>query len=116
MAKVGVSRKQTLTGHLARFYKWKQTPFQPPHYKRIETIPFIPSETEADQLIAGTSSKVAAFLQVTKETAARPGEAWSLRWIDLDPTRDSIRITPEKGSRTSVEIARTTPLVPIGGP
>ncbi|MGB9023163.1 MAG: hypothetical protein WCC94_06980 [Candidatus Bathyarchaeia archaeon] len=78
-ASVSVNRKQTLTEHLARFYKWKRIPFQAPHYKRIETIPFIPSETEVDQLIAGTSSRVAAFLQVIKETAARPGEAWSYR-------------------------------------
>jgi len=98
-AKLSVNRKQTVTEHLARFYKWKRIPFQAPHYKRIETIPFIPSETEVDQLIAGTSSKVAAFLQVIKETAARPGEAWSLRWIDLDSARHCIRITPEKGSR-----------------
>jgi integrase len=42
---------------------------------------------------------VAAFLQLIKETAARPGEPWSLRWIDLDSLRHCIRITPEKGSR-----------------
>jgi integrase len=98
-ASVSVNRKQTVTEHLARFYKWKRIPFQAPRYKRIENMPFIPSEIEVDQLIAGTNSKVAAFLQVIKETAARPGEAWSLRWIDLDSTRHCIRITPEKGSR-----------------
>jgi hypothetical protein len=34
---------------------------------RMESIPFIPSETEIDQLIAVTSSRVAAFLRVIKE-------------------------------------------------
>jgi hypothetical protein len=58
-AKVSVNRKQTVTEHLSRFYKWKRIPFQVPHYKKIETIPFIPSETEVDQLIAGTSSRIA---------------------------------------------------------
>jgi len=98
-ASVSVNRKQTVTEHLARFYKWKRIPFEAPHYKRVETLPFIPLESEVDQLIAGTSSKVAAFLQLIKETAARPGEAWSLRWIDLDSLRHCIRIAPEKGSR-----------------
>jgi hypothetical protein len=74
-ASVSVNRKQTVTEHLARFYKfasfykfrfykWKRIPFQAPHYKRIETVPFIPLESEVDQLIAGTGSKVAAFLQL----------------------------------------------------
>lgn len=93
------NRKQCLTEHPNRFYKWKRIPFQPPRYKRIETLPFIPLEVEVDQLIAGVNKKTAAFLQLIKETAARPGEAWNLRWIDVDPARQCIRISPEKGSR-----------------
>jgi len=37
-------------------------------------IPFIPTEAEIDQFIAGCGRKISAFLQTAKETAARSGE------------------------------------------
>ncbi len=36
------SRKDKLTQDLARFYKYRQIPFDKPHYTRIEKLPFIP--------------------------------------------------------------------------
>jgi len=55
-----------------------------PRYTQQETLPFIPSERELDQLIAGCRSRrMAAFLQTLKETFADPGEALKLRWIDI---------------------------------
>ena len=41
---------------------------------------------------------MALFLQVLKETGARRGEAFNLKWTDIDLTTGTIRITPEKGS------------------
>ena len=38
-------------------------------------FPFIPTEQEIDDLIAGTSNKVFTFLQLLKETAMRSGES-----------------------------------------
>jgi integrase len=35
----------------------------------------------------------------TTETGARAGEAWNLRWIDINPEAGTVTITPEKGSR-----------------
>jgi len=72
--------------------------WQPPRYKRIQKIPFVPTETEIDQLIAACSFRTGTFLQLLKETGARPGEAMRLEWTDLDPTNRSVRISPEKGS------------------
>ncbi len=72
--------------------------WDPPRYKRIEKIPFIPTELEIDQLIAACGEKSAALLQTLKETGMRIGEAWSLKWTDIDLVNNTISITPEKGS------------------
>ena len=73
--------------------KWDQ-----PRYKRIEKIPFIPTEQEIDSLIAGCGEKSAALLQALKETGMRIGEAWNLKWTDIDSVNSTVSITPEKGS------------------
>jgi hypothetical protein len=59
-----------LTEHLVRFYNLKRILFQARPYGRIESMPFMASEIEVDQLIAGTSSKVVAFLQFIEETGS----------------------------------------------
>lgn len=61
-------------------------------------IPFIPTEQEIDQLIAGCGEKTTALLQTLKETGMRIGEAWKLKWTDIDFVNSTIRVTPEKGS------------------
>ncbi len=71
------ARKEALVICLNRFYRWKNIQWVPPRYRRVEKIPFIPLESEVDQLIAGFRSRtVTCFLQLLKETGARPGEAW----------------------------------------
>ncbi|MEM3360658.1 MAG: tyrosine-type recombinase/integrase [Candidatus Bathyarchaeia archaeon] len=69
----------------------------PPIYKPVRKLPFIPTEQEIDQLIAGCNRKTATFLQLLKETGARCGEAWKLEWIDIDFQNKLVKITPEKG-------------------
>jgi integrase len=69
----------------------------PPIYRRVRKLPFIPTETEIDQLIASCSKKMATFLQLLKETGMRCGEACQLKWTDIDLINKSVRITPEKG-------------------
>jgi len=97
-ASVSVGRKEKICQDLARFYKFKQIPFQIPRYHRIDTLPFVPQEKEVDELISASGKKTATFLQLLKETGIRPGEAWALRWKDFDFERASVTITPEKGS------------------
>jgi integrase len=72
--------------------------WQPPRYKRVQRLPFIPTETEIDQLIAGCSFRNGTFLQLLKETGMRPGEALKLEWTDVDPQNRTVKVTPEKGS------------------
>ena len=63
-------------------------------------LPWIPLESEIDQLIAGCSRKVATFLQLLKETGVRCGEAWKLKWIDIDMERGVVTCNaPEKHGR-----------------
>jgi integrase len=51
-----------------------------PHFKRVDKLPFIPLESEIDMVIAGVRIKMATMLQLLKETAFRPIEAWRLQW------------------------------------
>jgi len=72
--------------------------FERPRYQRVEKLPFIPLETEIDALVNGTGPKTSAALQLLKETAARIGEAWNLKWTDIDFERSIVTLAPEKGS------------------
>lgn len=73
--------------------------WNPPIVREVEKLPFIPTEQELDNLIAASKGKLAVFLQLLKETGMRAGEAWSLKWTDIDFESGSVRVTPEKGSR-----------------
>jgi integrase len=97
-AEMSESRKAKLTEDLARFYAYAHLAFDKPNYRRIEKLPFVPLEVEVDQLISGVSRKIATFLQLIKETGVRAGEAWNLRWIDVDPEQRTVNICPEKNS------------------
>jgi len=74
----------------------------PPTYKAIPKLPFVPKETEIDQLIAACSLKVATFLQLLKETRARSGEIWHCTDDDFDFETNTITITPEKNSNPRI--------------
>jgi integrase len=69
-----------------------------PIYQAVRKIPFIPTEEELNNLIAGCNKKTATFLQLLKETGARCGEAFMLQWTDFDFENRIVNITPEKGS------------------
>ena len=61
-------------------------------------IPFIPTETELDQLIASCGKRMATLLQTLKETGIRISEAVKLKWIDLSTEQKTLNITPTKNS------------------
>ena len=81
------------------FTKMLDIAWTPPRYKREESLPFVPEESELDQLIAAARSRrMAAFVQTLKETFADPGEALGLRWIDIDFKNGIVSINhPVKG-------------------
>lgn len=65
--------------------KWK-----PPKCHVTRKLPFIPTETEIDQLIASAGKKTSVFLQTLKETAMRTGECSRLKWENVDLQRKTI--------------------------
>jgi len=57
----------------------------PPKYTPEESLPFIPEESELDQLIASCKSRrMATYLQTLKETFADPGEILRMEWKDIN--------------------------------
>jgi integrase len=91
-------RKEIVTETYSNYLVMAGGKWNPPKYHRIEKIPFIPTEQEIDQLIAGCGEKTTALLQALKETGMRVDEAWKLKWTDIDCVNATISITPEKGS------------------
>lgn len=83
----------------SHFAKFLHLEWEKPTYRAPSKIPFLPAESEIDQLIAGCSRKTSIALQVAKETAARIGEIARIKWVDIDFEKNLIAINePEKGS------------------
>ena len=80
------------------FLKMQGLTWSPPRYKSVNKLPFIPTEEEINNLIAGCNRKTATFLQLLKETGMRCGEAFMLKWTDFNFENRSVDVTPEKGS------------------
>jgi integrase len=88
---------------IAAFYQFKHIKWARPKCNGIEKLPLVPLESDIDLLILALqkkrkAKKQAAFLQLGKETGSRPGEAYRLRWQDVDFDRAVVNISPEKGS------------------
>jgi integrase len=81
------------------FAKVHNLQWTPPRYKPEDTLPFVPEESELDQLIATCKSqRMAAYLQTLKETSTDPTEALRIEWIDKDDKNRIISIRhPVKG-------------------
>lgn len=84
------------------FLQFLKIQWTPPNYKTQETLPFIPMETEIDQLIATLGITAAPFTQLLKETGMRSGEATLLKWTSLNTEQKTINIIPEKGSNPRI--------------
>jgi integrase len=95
-------RKNNAVDAYSSFLKMVGGKWEAPLYQCIRKLPFIPKETEIDQLIAACSQRMATFLQVLKETGARCGEIWMLNWADIDFESKVVNITPEKNSNPRV--------------
>ena len=96
------SGKQTTAYAYDLFAKWAGIKWERPKYKAARKLPFIPQEREIDDLIAGCNRYVATFLQIAKETGARAGEIFNLKWIDVDLERRTLKVTPEKGGNPRI--------------
>lgn len=94
--------------------------WNPPRYDRPDRVPYIPLESELDQLIMSTGKRMSIFLQALKETAADPSELQAIEWTDVNPQNRTITINhPVKGhkprmiavSRELIERINTLPKV-----
>jgi len=92
--------KKNVTNAYKNFAKAQGIPLpEMPKYKAQSKLPFIPSESELDQLIACAGPKLQPYLQTLKETFARAGEIAVLKWRDVDLERQVITINDaEKNS------------------
>lgn len=74
-------------------------PWEPIKARYTPKKPFVPLETELDQLIASSGKRTAALLQTLKDTGAKIGEACKLKREDTNEAKLTITINnPEKGS------------------
>jgi len=96
------ARKWQAVKAYSAFAKLIGLTWTPPRYKPVQKLPFIPTEQEIDQLIAGCPLQMATFLQLLKETGVRYGEAFNLKWKDVDLVNKTVRITPEKSSNPRI--------------
>jgi len=64
--------------------KWLGIKWERPVYKAARRLPFIPLERKIDDLIAGCNKHVATFLQIAKETGARAGEIFAIKWNEVN--------------------------------
>jgi integrase len=97
---VSEGRKELMVDVYVRYCKWKGIPFSKPRYKRQDRLPYVPMELDIEALISALPRKLSIFTRTLKETGARPGEAWRLKWIDIDFGNSTVTINnPEKGSR-----------------
>jgi integrase len=97
----GAKRKNNASYAYRDWCNWKGFDYTYEKFKEPESpLPYIPTETELDQLITECNPSYATLLQVLKETAFRIGEAMSLTPSDIDTERRVITLnSPEKGSR-----------------
>ena len=97
----GGKRKNNASYAYRDWCNWKGFEYSYRKYKEPESpLPYIPTETEIDQLIAECNAEYACLLQLLKETAFRIGEAMRLTPSDIDVTRKIVTLNvPEKGSR-----------------
>jgi len=87
------------------YIQWRSLSWIKPRFRREDKPIFLPYESELDALINSTNLKLSVFLQLLKETGVDSGEAWKIKWIDIDVLRKTVAITPTKNHN-----ARTLPI------
>lgn len=92
------SMKEVVVFAYNLFAKWKGLKWERPRYKAIRELPFIPQEREIDDVIAGCNEEIVLLIQIGKETGARAGEIFAIKWTDIDFERRTLQIIAEKGS------------------
>jgi integrase len=101
--KCGDGYKKNLVLAYDTLLKMQGKKWDAPKYKPPDRLPFIPLESEIDQLINSVGRSISLFLHVLKETGADPGEALAIEWIDIDRNSKTITINhPVKGHKARI--------------
>jgi integrase len=101
--KCGDGYKKNLVLAYDTLLKMQGKKWDAPKYKPSDRLPFIPLESEIDQLISSVGRRISLFLHVLKETGADPGEALATEWIDIDRNSKTITINhPVKGHKARI--------------
>jgi len=90
--------KYVITSAYTLYLKIHGLTWKPPICNVTRSLPFIPTERELDDLIAGTGKKTSCYLQTLKETAMRSGECSRLRWANVDLERRMITLNDTEKS------------------
>ena len=96
------ARKELLTNAYDYYCEFRGYQWIKPRFTREDQAFFLPTENELNSLIAHTSTKLSTFLQLLKETGVSSGEAWKLKWIDVNQYRQTVDITPTKNHNARV--------------
>jgi len=99
------SFKQLLSNSYQYYVQYKGLTWNKPRFIREDKPIFLPLESELDMLISKAQIKMSVFLQLLKETGADAGEAWKLRWIDVNTENKTVALTPTKNHNS-----RTVPI------
>lgn len=97
-AECSINRKGKICEDLDRFYKYKGIQWVKPNYQRVDTLSFVTTTQEANDLIACPGQKMSVFALLLKETGCRFNEGYSLRWQDINLENSTVTITPLKSS------------------
>jgi integrase len=102
--------KVTYVNSFSKFAERNGVRFDKPRYRvDHQKLPFVPTESELDQLISACSKKIGTLLRLLKETGMRSGEAFRLKWRNLDFEAKTVTINdPEKhGNSRMIRISDT---------
>lgn len=96
------SFKELLANAYNYYVQYKGLNWIKPRFVREDKPIFLPLETELDILISKSYYRMSVFLQLLKETGADAGEAWKLRWIDINTENKTVAITPTKNHNSRI--------------
>jgi integrase len=88
--------KQLLTNAYDYYVSWRGLTWVRPKFVKEEKPIFVPLESELDLLISRATLKLSVFLELLKGTGVDSGEAWKLRWVDINIENKTVDITPTK--------------------
>ena len=88
--------KWIMTKSYGRYVKFYGLSWEEPKYKRVNELPYIPTEKQVDAIIAGSCRRYKLIFRLLKECGFRPIELHELTLRNIDLERGVIRVTSAK--------------------